>query len=318
MNADLSPDSAPRAPWYRTPRNRAAMLGLPFLLLLLIALIGIDLDADGWRAPLVRMMSAQCGREVRIDGALQLRVGLRPRLRVHGVHIAQPPGESGDDFLSVGELEIRLNLLPLLIGHVQAERLAARDVALSLKHNDDGSNNWTFGHANTAEQSSSEFAASELADIDIRQLELDHINVRYQSGTARPFDFRLDQLNAALPIGDGVTLRANGLVDHTMPYRLSIKGGELAQLLSGQPGWPLAIQLEFAGGTLAVQGKLGDKDSSISFGMGAPDLAQFGKVIGIELPNAGAAALSGTLSVTPGRVRAERLSQDYPGWLAPL
>jgi uncharacterized protein involved in outer membrane biogenesis len=318
MNAALPPVSDSRKPWYRSSHHVAAMLGLS-LLLLIVALIGIELDADGWRAPLARMMSSQCGRAVSIEGSVSLRVGLRPQLRVHGLHIAQPAG-AHDDFLSVGDMEIRLNLLPLLIGRIQAERLAARDVRLSLRQNDDGSNNWTFGQAQSSQQSSDDLSAHDLAGIDIRQLDLDDIRVLYQSGTARPIEFQLDRLDAALPIGRGVTLRADGQVERTMPYRLSVDGGELAQLLSGQAGWPLAVRLEFAGGTLAAQGKLGDKDSSIIFGMGAPDLAQFGKVLGVSLPNAGAAALAGTLSFRPGRVRAERLSgtlgkTTMGGWL---
>lgn len=320
MKSDLSPHPDPGAPWYRVPRYRAAVLGLPFLLLVLVALIGIDVEADAWRAPLARMMSSQSGREVRIDGTLHLRVGLRPQLRAHGLSIAQPAGSRGEDFLRVGEMEIRLDLLPLLIGQIKADRLAARDVRLSLRHNDDGSNNWTFGQPQPMPQTADEVSAGDLAGIDIRQLDLDNINVIYQSGTAPPLEFRLDRLDAALPIGGGTTLRASGYVEGTMPYRLSIDGGGLTQLLSGQPGWPLSLQLDFAGGTLAAQGKLGEKDSALSFGIGAPDLAQFGKVMGLNLPNAGAAGLSGTFSLMPGRARIDRLSgtlgkTTMGGWL---
>ncbi|MFN5354571.1 MAG: hypothetical protein ACK5BB_11345, partial [Burkholderiaceae bacterium] len=159
-----------------------------------------------------------------------------------------------------------------------------------------------------------------MAGIDIRQLELDNITVTFQSSSARPIEFRLDQLDAALPVGGGITLKAKGMVERTMPYQLAINGGPLADLLRGKSGWPVSAQLSFADGVLVAQGKLGEKGSALSFGLGAPDLAQFGKVIGVKLPNAGAAGLSGEVAIRPGLVRLERVSatlgkSSMAGWM---
>ena len=54
--------------------------GLPLLFLLLMASISVDIDIGSQRASMARLVSAQMGREIRIDGALYLRVGLRPQL----------------------------------------------------------------------------------------------------------------------------------------------------------------------------------------------------------------------------------------------
>lgn len=318
MKAD-TPTAAMKRPWRSGPLRIAAVLAA-LLLLSLLALSGVDIDIGAQRAPLVRLLSSQLGREVHVDGGLQLRVGLRPRLRVRELRIAQPPGFDAGDFLRIGEMEVRLDLLPLLFGHYKADRLAARDVGLSLRQREDGMNNWTFGAGTTSPDKRGGLSAADAAGIDLRQLDLDDIRVVYQGGDARPIEFRLDRLDAALPIGGGVALRASGRVERSMPYQLSIDGGELRELLSGKPGWPLALKLDFAGGTLAAQGKLGEQDSALDFGLGAPDLAQFGKVIGVKLPNAGAAGLSGALSLRPGVVRFDRLSAtlgktSMGGWL---
>lgn len=305
---------------FRVGRVAGWVLGL-LLLVLLLALSGIDVNVDAQRAPLARLLTSQLGRDVRIDGALHLRFGLRPQLRAGDLRIAQPAGFSGEDFLRVGEMDVRLDLLPLLIGRFKAERLAARDVSLSLRQTNAGANNWTFG--DPPPPSSQDDAAIEMraiAGIDIRQLDFDNIRVNYQADDAPPVEFRLDRLDAALPINGGVVLRAEGNVERTMPYRLAIDGGELRQLLSGRPGWPVSVRLDFAGGTLTAQGKLGEQDSALSFGMGAPDLAQFGKLVGVRLPNAGAAGMSGQVSVKPGVLRIERLSgtlgkTTMAGWL---
>lgn len=319
----MTPDSPP-APLARKRRR------WPFVLLLLAVLAGglawavlagITIDASAQRTPLARWLSQQAGREVVLAGPLQLRLGLRPWLRAGDIRVAQPAGFGDDRFLEVGEVELRLDLWPLLHRQLRADRVAARDLRLVLRERDDGRNNWTFasGPAQAPAADDAELQAADLSGIDIRAVELERITVVLDSG-GKPLEFRLDQMQAALPIGGGVRLRAQGSVEQTMPYQLAIDGGELRDLLTGKPGWPLSLQLDFAGGRLEAKGKLGEADSLIELGLGAPDLAAFGKVIGVALPDAGAAGLAGAVSVRPGVVRIDRLSgllgkSQMAGWL---
>lgn len=310
-------------------RRRLTQALRVFLLIVLIAigwavLFGVPLDLGSQRDVVTRLLSERLGRAVRIDGALQLRIGLRPQLLVRELRIAQPAGFGGGDFLRVGAAELKLDLLPLLRRQFRADRLSARDVHLALRQRDDGAGNWTFAAAAPAPDDSaagdSSLSARDAAGIDIRAIDLDRITVVYQSGSAKSREFHLEHLDAALPIGAGVTLRASGKVERSMPYALAIDGGELRALLRGQGGWPLSLQLDFAGGRLAAQGRLGGPDSEVRFGLGAPDLAQFGKVIGVPLPDAGAAGLSGTVLFGPGIVRINGLSGSLgksvmAGWL---
>ncbi len=319
-------DTSPKV--HSRPLRRRVARALLFILLAAIvaagwaAFAGIPLDLGAQRGALARMLSAQVGREVRIDGALQLRIGLRPQLLVRELRIAQPEGYGGGDFLRVGTAEMRLDLLPLLRGQWRADRLSARAVRLDLRQRDDGRANWTFatGEAPAAPAAGDGFSMKDAAGVDIRDIDLDDITVSYQGGSAKPHEFRLERLDAALPIGAGVKLRANGKVERTMPYELSIEGGELRALLGGEPGWPVSLTLDFAGGRLATQGRIGGADGEVRFGLGAPDLAQFGKVIGVPLPDAGAAGLSGIAQFGPGVVRINGLSASLgrsvmAGWL---
>ncbi len=309
-------------------RRRLGRIAVRVFLILVAALaaavlLGIPVDLGWQREAVARLLSAKAGRAVHIDGELQLRIGLRPQLLVRGVRVAQPAGFGSGDFLRIGTIEVKLDLLPLLRREFRADRLLARDVRIDLRQRDDGSGNWLFGLAAAEEDTSDSagFSASDAAGIDIRDIELGNLTVVYQAGSAPLHEFRLERLQAALPLGSGITLRASGKVERAMPYELVIDGGELAALLQGRPGWPLSLQLDFAGGRLAVQGKVGGQDSELRFGLGAPDLAQFGKVIGVPLPNAGAAGLAGTLLLEPGVVRINGLSGSLgksvmAGWLA--
>lgn len=311
-------------------RGRRWRLVLVSLLLILLAVVvwaavaGIPIDLGSQRPMLARLLSEQAGRTVRLDGELQLRLGLRPWLRISDVRVAQPSGFGADDFLRVGEVDLRMDLWPLLRGQVRADRVAARKLILVLRQQEDGGNNWTFSDPAPAPAPEpgpeGGLQVADVAGIDIRDVELADIRVVYDDGGPNPFEFQLEQAEASLPIGSGVRLRASGKLEQTMPYELAIDGGELRSLLSGKPGWPLALQLDFAGGRLSAKGQLGEADSQIEFGLGAPDLGRFGKVIGVKLPDAGAAGLSGALSVKPGVVRIDRLSgllgkSQMAGWL---
>ncbi|MEO0317467.1 MAG: hypothetical protein RL404_1144, partial [Pseudomonadota bacterium] len=278
--------------------------------------IGITLNGEPWRDSLSRLATEQLGREFRLEGDVRLLVSLKPALLVRDARLLQPRGfaAANDDFARVGELQVKLDLWPLLQGRLRADTLSATDVSLSLVQRDDGSNNWTFGSEATTPAAADKagdaggFSASDAAAIDIRRLALKNIRVSYRGDDGKPMQASLDTLEASAPAGGKLALRASGKIEQRLPYALQVDGGSWSDFAAGRPGWPLALTLDFAGGRLSVQGTLRETDSQLRFGLGAPDLAAFGKLLGIPLPNAGAAGVSGALRLRPGRIELSDLS----------
>lgn len=299
----------------RTPRRLAAALAALVLLALgWVLVVGISIDGDRYRGTLSRLASKQLGRELRLDGQVRLVLSLRPALTVKQARVLQPAGFGGEDFLQVGELQVRLDLWPLLRGRLRADTLAASDVSLSLVQREDGSNNWTFGQPDTAPPPPTGvavddgFQASDAAAIDIQRLALQRIRVSYRGDDGKPMVATLDTLEASAPAGGKLALQASGKVDDRLPYALQVNGGSWSEFAAGGKGWPLALTLDFAQGRLSVQGKLGEADSQLRFGLGAPDLAAFGQLLGVPLPNAGTAGISGAVRLRPGRIDLSDLS----------
>ncbi len=283
-------------------------------LTLYVALVGIAIDGSLYRKPLEKMLSSQLGRSVHLDGALDLQVSLKPALRVREFRIAQPEGFGEGDFVRVGELQVRLDLWPLIHQQFKAETLSASGVKIHLKQRADGSNNWTFpGLADTAEnpppgQPDDAGLPEEVAGIDIRKIELRDLDVEFRGVNNKPLLFALDKFDASVPLDGPLRATAEGNVDNTMPYAIKLDGGRLRDLVQGKSGWPLALQLHFAGGLLTANGSLSPADTQLRFGLGTPDLARFGKIIGVTLPDAGNAGVAGALQVTPGQVHIRQLS----------
>jgi uncharacterized protein involved in outer membrane biogenesis len=293
-------------------RKRALLAWFALAALVYVAVIGVRIDASSFRNNAASLLSSKLGRAIRFDDTLQLEISLRPSLLIRQVHIAQPAGFGEGDFLQVGELRMALDLLPLLQSRLRAEELSGRDVRLLLKQKADGSNNWTFlpAASTPAPEPSKDEALSlqDAAHIDIHRIALTAVAVEYRGVNDKAQFFALDKLAASLPAEGAVTLMAEGTVDNFLPYQLAIKGGSLASLAAGRQPWPLEMKLDFSGGTLTVQGNLGAAGSTLKFGMGTPDLARFGRVLDMTLPDAGAAAAAGLLHVAPGSIALTELS----------
>ncbi len=296
-----------------------AALALGVVLIAVAATVGIALEGPAYRSAVSRWLTTTLGREVRIGGELRLQLGLRPALRVRELRIAQPAAFGDGDFARVGELRVELDLLPLWKGQWQAERLSASDVQVRLRQLADGRANWAFNlpdaPAEPADTSSdpegSQDPARWLARLDIQHVQVQRLQLSYQGEGEQVLRVALDEFSARLPAGAGITATATGRVDEALDYQLSLSAGtlrELAMATQRQGAWPLTLRLDFAGSTLTLNGALGADDSRLRFGLGTTDLARFGRLLGMTLPDAGVAGMGGALRVVPAALQIDDLS----------
>ena len=298
--------------WLRSWR---AALIVFLLMVVYVALIGIQIDAGPYQEKISTLLTKKLGRSVHLKGELKLRVSLFPALLIRDVHIAQPRGFEGGDFLQVSEIKIALDLLPLLNKTIQAEELSGQDVKVLLQQQVDGRNNWTFDLPDDKSEVKEQDAASDAlsveqiaASIDIKKIALTDLQVTYRGVNGKEQHFALDNFEAAVPAHAGLHATASGRIDNDLPYKLQIKGGSLVSLVAGREPWPVSIKLEFIESVLNINGNLGEKNSSLRFGLGTPDLAKFGRLLEIDLPNAGAAGIGASLRVAPGEITLTDLS----------
>ena len=282
-----------------------------FSILLLCLVIGIRIDGDSYRNLLGRWLTQSLGREVHLNGDVALKLSFYPELEASDIRIQQPEGFGNQEFATLGKLQFRLDLLPLWHGQLRADRLSASDVQISLIQTSDDHANWIF-NSDTSQKPNEPSQSSSATDIashfDIRQIQIEHLQITYQGAGARPAQFLLDKLEAQLPADDQLLVNATGSVNKSLPYAMHIRGGSLQQLTEGKTAWPLEWQLNFAGSIFNAFGTLSPTESRFRFGLGASDLAGFGKLLDIDLPNAGAAGVSGLLTLKSGAINLDELS----------
>ncbi len=287
-----------------------ALVLIVVLAFLYITFVGITVDASFLRGRVAQTFSDNIGRTVRFEGPLEIEISAHPKLRVGGLHVANPPGFGDDDFANLGEARLALDLWPLLFRkRLHIEELAGGDVRVHLQQRADGSNNWTFHPPVapkpkvTADPSGPAISADEaVALLDIKKIALEKLRVRYVGPDNKEHFFSLRTLNAESPAGEPFHMVLKGAVEKAFPYQLEFTGGKLADVMSDKP-WPIALSLTFLSSTLTVNGRVsGNMNGEITFGLGTENLLEFERMLQIDLPDVGASGIAGTVVFAPRHV----------------
>jgi len=116
-----------------------------FLVLLIIAVIGLKLffPLEKAKALAIEKGSAALGREINVEGVdISIWGGLGVQLV--DVTVGNPPGYEGKPMLTAEDVDIKLQLWPLISGNYAVDRLIVNKPEIRLVKNKDGSNNFTF------------------------------------------------------------------------------------------------------------------------------------------------------------------------------
>ncbi len=285
---------------------------------LYVTFIGITVDASFLRARIAQTFSDNIGRAVRFEGAMEMEISARPRLRVGGLRIANLPGFGGGDFASLDEARLAVDLWPLLFSRqLRIDELAGSGAQLRLQTKPDGSNNWTLHRPRTrpaqptgtaSRVSPSERASQAVTLLDINRVSLKSLNLEYITDEGSSHFFELQSLEARSPANAPLKLSLNGTVEKQFPYSLDLTGGILADLATDQP-WPLAFTLTFLSTTLTVNGNInGAGSGQLAFGLGTENFEEFERLLQTALPDVGASGLAASVNFSPRHVSVTQLA----------
>ncbi|WPZ34394.1 AsmA family protein [Thalassobaculum sp. OXR-137] len=117
---------------------------------LAIAVIGLvifvaTLDLNSYKAEIEAAVREATGRDLTIEGDLDLAWTPRPTLTTETVHFANASWGSRPDMATIGRLEVAVDVVPLLSGTLDVQRVALADVDLLLERDATGAANWQLG-----------------------------------------------------------------------------------------------------------------------------------------------------------------------------
>ena len=90
----------------------AALVAAPLAVLLAVAAFGVPVSAAPWRDRIGAVASEALGRQVTLEGPVELVLGLRTALEVGGIRIANPPGFATPAFAELGAARAEVDLWP--------------------------------------------------------------------------------------------------------------------------------------------------------------------------------------------------------------
>ncbi|MCC6608606.1 MAG: AsmA family protein [Burkholderiales bacterium] len=278
----------------------AALLAVALLALLALA---PALDASPWREAIASRASAALGRQVILEGPLEVRLARTAEVRIGGIRVLDPPGFAAREFAVLRDAHARVDAFALLRGRLVLRSVEASAARVRLERAADGRANWTFGEPATSvapPDAAGGRIAVEIARITLRGLTVDFEDAL--SGTHRRLD--LDELTGVGGWTEPIAIAVRGRTARGSPYDAALAGGPARLLAASDASWPFALDATAAGVRLHAAGSVtaGARSAEFEIGAGADNFEDIEQLLGTKLPKLGAAAISGQVAVRSGAI----------------
>ncbi|HXM81417.1 MAG TPA: AsmA family protein [Burkholderiales bacterium] len=272
-------------------RTRKWLVGIAGCLLLLVAAVYF-FDWNLARPYIARKVTSSTGRSFAINGDLEVRLSLRPRIIANDVVMGNAEWSKDPIMAQIKRADFRIDILKLLGGHLAFPELSLSEPHLVLEVNKDGTPNWVFDQRDKQR---------EFPTIDA--LAIDRGTVKYRDPTINT-DLALEINTLDATKGDPesmVELTGKGRFKG-MQTRLQARGGALLALRSADRPYPIKATATLGTTKASVDGTLIDplhlKGEEVNFQLEGSDLALLYPIVGVPIPPTPAYKLAGFLSHT--------------------
>lgn len=160
-----------------------------FGLILMLPVILNNIDLNQYKATIESRVTELTGRQLKIDGDLQLKLSLQPFIRIEKVSFGNASWSKQPQMLALDVLQLQVELLPLLKKQLVIEQLKLRGVVLIVETNVNGQLNWLLENFVNDEAEPDETATESNAfelplKPVLKQVEFDDINIHYADAEA--------------------------------------------------------------------------------------------------------------------------------------
>jgi AsmA protein len=130
------------------------ILGFLFILTLIAVLAFVlTFDANNYKQNIISQVQQQSGRKLSIDGDIKLTIFPWIGLKVEKVTLGNAKGFSRLPLAKISQLEVKVQLLPLLSKELLVDKVRLHGLAASLEVSATGKNNWSNLYRSSAKSS---------------------------------------------------------------------------------------------------------------------------------------------------------------------
>ncbi len=295
------------------------LFGGAVMLLVTVPAIGFvllqNLDLNGFKPKIERVLFDALGREVTIKGDVGIVMSMTPTLTVSHVTLANPAWAGKDPMISVGSVVIKVDMMPLLDKHVQIREILLDDMDVALAKNAKAVSNWEFSPVEKEDKGdvpSKPLPNSENPlTLQVNHLQLSNVRLRYD-------DARFKR-HVAIQISDASfdiqkNMVANiSMISGDVNAKLQVTSVSLEAFLKGNADISLALDGDDV--HIKLDGTLSDFMKTQKFlcklDAQAESLSAFSTFVGEPLPTIESSRISATLVGTPQNIEFKNVQGSY-------
>ncbi len=164
-----------------------------------------------------QQISKSLGRELVINGEISPQIGLSPTIKITDVVLANAEWGSKKPLAKIGEVEVTLQLLPLLSSAVQIDSLSLKNSEISLEKS---KGKWNFEFADAKEEGAAEKqeAQTDATKISIGDIAIENVTIAVKDG--KTSNYKISKLN----LGAGESFSPIDLLANIDGQDLSVNG----------------------------------------------------------------------------------------------
>jgi uncharacterized protein involved in outer membrane biogenesis len=263
--------------------------GIVLLLAAGVAFLVFLFNWNDLKGVVASQSSRASGRDVAIDGNIEVHLSLTPHIRIDGLRLGNPPWAADPQLARIGSLQFSIKLLELLRGRMVLPEVVLEEPKISLEKGEDGKATWSFG------ENPGSVAVAKTA-VPSRRENFPIIgNLVIRNGTVRYLDRKAgidisSQVSTAVGTAAGqqqVTLHGEGTFQKQR-FTLDMTAGSLLQMRRSEVPYPLTVDAAIGDtrghirGTLTRPLDLGGLDLTLR--LSGRNMAELFPIFGIPVP----------------------------------
>ncbi len=239
--------------------------GLVALLLIGVAIAIATVDPNRFVAPLAARVKAATGRNLTVQGPVDIKLSLEPKVVLPGVAFDNAPWSRTPRMLTAKRIEAQIALLPLLSRRFEVVQFTLVEPVVTLETDANGRGNWEFGTSAGNASGTVSAVGGTTAAIGIANLEIQNGTLSYRNGaTGKLTNASIERMTLhARDMQSPVALDFRGKVDN-VPVALAGDLGAPDKWLRQQWPYPVALKGEIDGNAVKLNTRIARSGTTTS------------------------------------------------------
>jgi len=263
-----------------------------------------SIDFNEYRGLIAEQAKIHTGRDLTINGSLNLELSLNPAVAVEGVTFANSSWGTKKEMASLKKLAAEVELLPLLSGDIRIKRLVLEGLDLLLETDSQGRGNWEMAVIQQKSKSPPETSAPGTLPV-AQWVRIKDLSVTYRDGRkGEQTTLKLDNLDLRADSANSpMTIAAAGMVND-LAFKADGRLGSLKTLIEGGASYPVTLSMSAPGLSMDLEGAIAEprqgRGIDLKIFVDGSDIAVVAKAIGVPLQKIPPVRVAGRLKDPDG------------------